>query len=144
MKQSFKGLYKPTYPKKYVGDPNRIIYRSLLERRMMVYLDKNEDIEYWSSEELPIIYRSPIDYRIHRYFPDFVFKLKTGKKFMVEVKPYRQCFPPKKPKRQGKSYLREQLEYIKNQAKWKAAEIYCQDNDLQFKIFTEKELGVIF
>ena len=144
MRGSYKGLYRPSYPKKYVGDPTRIVYRSLLERRMMVYLDKNDSIEYWSSEELPIVYRSPIDYRIHRYFPDFIFKIKEGKKFMVEVKPYRQCFPPKKPKKQGRSYLREHLEFVKNQAKWKAAEIYCKDNDLEFKIFTEKELGVTF
>jgi hypothetical protein len=103
MRASYKGIYKPTHPKKYAGDPNRIVYRSLLERRMMVYLDKNDAVEFWASEEIPIIYRSPIDYRIHRYYPDFIFKLKTGKKYMVEIKPYRQCFPPKKPKKQSRS-----------------------------------------
>ena len=75
MRASYKGIYKPTHPKKYAGDPNRIVYRSLLERRMMVYLDKNDAVEFWASEEIPIIYRSPIDYRIHRYYPDFIFKL---------------------------------------------------------------------
>ena len=85
MRASYKGIYKPTYPKKYIGDPNRIVYRSLLERRMMVYLDKNDAVEFWASEEVPIIYRSPIDYRIHRYFPDFIFKLKNGKRYMVEI-----------------------------------------------------------
>jgi hypothetical protein len=144
MKRSYKGLYKPTYPKKYVGDPNRIVYRSLLERRMMVYLDKNDSVEHWSSEELAIKYRSPIDLRVHRYFPDFIFKMKSGKKYMIEVKPSRQCKPPKTPKRKTKSYLREQMEYIKNKAKWGAAEHYCEDNDIEFKIFTEKELGVVF
>ena len=142
MRTSYKGIYKPTHPKKYAGDPNRIVYRSLLERRMMVYLDKNDAVEFWASEEVPIIYRSPIDYRIHRYYPDFIFKLKTGKKYMVEIKPYRQCFPPKKPKKQGRSFMREQLEYIKNQAKWQAARVYCEGNDLEFKIFTEKDIGV--
>jgi hypothetical protein len=44
MRASYKGIYKPTHPKKYIGDPNRIVYRSLLERRMMVYLDKNDAI----------------------------------------------------------------------------------------------------
>jgi len=56
MKKSFKGLYRPTNPKKYVGDPNRIVYRSLLERRMMVYLDNNPDIVYWASEEIAVRY----------------------------------------------------------------------------------------
>ena len=55
MRASYKGIYKPTYPKKYAGDPNRIVYRSLLERRMMVYLDKNDAVEFWASEEIPII-----------------------------------------------------------------------------------------
>jgi hypothetical protein len=75
MRTSYKGIYKPIHPKKYVGDPNRIVYRSMLERRMMVYLDKTEAIEFWASEEIPIIYRSLIDYRIHRYIPDFIFKV---------------------------------------------------------------------
>lgn len=144
MRKSFKGLYKPSNPRKYIGDPNRVVYRSLLERRLMVYLDKNEEVINWCSEELPIIYRSPIDNKIHRYYPDFICKLKSGKKFMIEVKPSRQCKPPKTPKRKSKSYLREQLEFIKNQAKWKAAKHYCDDNDLTFKIMTEKELGVVF
>jgi hypothetical protein len=142
MTGSYKGIFKPSNPKKYIGDANNIIYRSLLERRMMVYLDRSEEIEFWASEEIPIIYRSPIDYRIHRYYPDFIFKVKSGKKYMVEIKPYRQCKPPKAPKKPGKSYLREQLEYIKNQAKWTAAKVYCEGNNLEFKIFTEKDIGI--
>jgi len=142
MVKSYKGIYKPTNPKKYVGDTNRIVYRSLLERRMMVYLDKNDHVEFWASEEMPITYRSPIDYRIHRYFPDFIFKLKNGKKYMVEIKPYKQCFPPKTPKKQTKHFVREQLEYLKNQAKWTAAKTYCEGQGLEFKIFTEKDIGV--
>ena len=144
MRGSYKGLYKPTHPKKYVGNPNQIVYRSLLERRMMVYLYKNDDIEHWSSEELAIRYFSPIDRKVHRYFPDFIFKLKSGKKYMVEVKPSRQCKTAKTPKRKTRSFLREQLEYVKNQAKWTAAISYCEDNNCEFKIFTEKELGVVF
>ena len=54
MKKSFKGIYKPTNPKKYVGNPNNIVYRSLLERKFMLYCDRNPDITYWASEELAI------------------------------------------------------------------------------------------
>jgi len=142
MPKSYKGIYKPTNPKKYVGDPNRIVYRSMLERRFMRYCDLSENVIFWSSEELSIIYRNPIDKKIHRYFPDFIIKMKTGKRYMIEIKPDRQTRPPKKPKRQTKSYMRESLEYVKNQAKWKAAQYYCEDNDLEFKLVTEKELGV--
>lgn len=142
MKQSYKGIFKPNNPHKYAGDANRIVYRSMLERRFMVYCDKNEEIVTWASEELPILYRSPFDGRVHRYFPDFIIKTKVGKKYIIEIKPYRQCYPPKPPKKKSRSYLNEQLEYIKNQAKWQAAKIYCEGNDFEFKIFTEKELGI--
>ena len=141
MAKSYKGLYKPTHPKKYVGDPKKIVYRSLLERRFMRYCDLNQDILYWASEELPIRYFNPIDKKFHRYFPDFVVKTSKQKKYMIEVKPSRQIGKPKPPKKKTKSYMRESFEFIKNQAKWKAATSYAEDNGAVFKIITEKDLG---
>ena len=61
---------------------------------------------------------------------------------MIEIKPYRQCIPPKKPKRQTKHFLRAQLEYAKNKAKWKAAKELAEQKNIQFKILTEKDLGI--
>jgi len=142
MGKSYKGIYRPTNPKKYVGDPNRIVYRSLLERRFMLYCDRNEDIIAWASEEVPIKYYSPLDKRVHRYFPDFIVKTSTGKKYIIEIKPYKQCFQPKPPKKKTRAFMRESFEYIKNQAKWKAARAYCEDKGFEFKIMTEKELGI--
>lgn len=141
MKKSYKGIYRPTYPRKYIGNPHRIVYRSLLERKFMRYCDLNPDVLQWSSEELHIIYRSPLDKKIHRYFPDFIIQVSTGKKYMIEIKPSRQCKPPKTPKKKTKSFMRESFEYVKNQAKWTAAKNYCEDNDLTFKLITEKDLG---
>ena len=77
---SYKGKYKPTYPEKYLGDPTNIIYRSLWERKFCKYCDLNDSIIKWASEEITIPYRSPIDNRIHRYFPDFYIKYKDVKK----------------------------------------------------------------
>ena len=143
---SYKGRYSPSYPRKYKGNPSNIIYRSLWERKFMVYCDLNENILEWGSEEIVIPYRSPIDNRVHRYFPDFYVKLKetTGKtkKYIIEVKPKKQTKPPSKPKRQTKGYLREVYEYARNQAKWEAAVEYCKDRLYEFKIMTEDELGV--
>jgi len=141
MAKSYKGLYKPTNPKKYVGNPNQIVYRSLLERRFMRYCDLNPDIEYWASEELPIRYYNPLDKKYHRYFPDFIIKTIKNDKFVIEIKPSRQTAKPKTPKKKTKSYMRESFEYIKNQAKWKAAMAYCEDKGMKFKLITEKELG---
>tara|TARA_Y100001973_G_C4932344_1_gene201588 strand:- start:10 stop:441 length:432 start_codon:yes stop_codon:yes gene_type:complete len=141
MAKSYKGLYRPTNPKKYVGNPNQIVYRSNLERKFMIYCDKNDNISQWASEELPIPYKSPLDNRIHRYFPDFIVKTNTNKKFIIEIKPYRQCKKPKLPKRKTKNYLKESMEYAKNVAKWNSAKRYCSNNNMTFKIITEKDLG---
>jgi len=141
MRKSYKGLFKPINPKKYVGNTNQIVYRSLLERRFMRYCHTNDDIVFWASEELLVRYYSPLDKKYHRYFPDFVVKTVKGDKYMIEIKPYRQALKPKPPKKKTKSYMRESFEYIKNQAKWSAARKYCEDNNMEFKIITEKDLG---
>jgi len=141
MRKSYKGLYRPTNPKKYVGNTKQIVYRSLLERRFMRYCDLNKDIEFWASEELPVRYYSPLDKKWHRYFPDFVVKTCNNEKFMIEIKPSRQAVKPNPPTKKTKSYMRESFEYIKNQAKWSAAREYCSDNGMKFKIITEKDLG---
>ena len=143
---SYKGKYYPSFPRKYKGDPTNIIYRSLWERKFMVYCDKNDNILEWASEEIAIPYRSHIDNRVHRYFPDFYMKVKETngriKNYVIEVKPAKQTIPPKKPKRQTKGYIREAYEYARNQAKWKMAKEFCADRQWEFKVVTEKELGI--
>ena len=143
---SYKGRYQPNNPLKYKGNFRNIIYRSLWELKFMKYCDSNQNILEWGSEEFCLPYKSPLDNRIHRYFPDFYIKVResTGiiKKMIIEVKPKRQCMEPKKPKRKTRGYIYEVREYVKNQAKWKAAEEYCIDRGFEFKILTENELGI--
>ena len=143
---AYKGRYQPSRPNKYRGNPRNIIYRSLWELKFMQYCDSNKHILEWGSEEIALPYRSPIDNRYHRYFPDFYIKVKesTGriKKYIVEVKPKKQCIEPKVQKKKTRSYIYEVCEYAKNQAKWKAAEEYCMDRGLEFKVLTEDELGI--
>ena len=143
---SYKGKYKPRCPKKYKGNPTKIIYRSSWELKFMRYCDSNQNILEWGSEEFCLPYKSPLDNRVHRYFPDFYIKVResTGiiKQMIIEVKPKRQCMEPKKPKRKTRGYIYEVREYVKNQAKWKAAEEYCIDRGFEFKILTENELGI--
>ena len=97
---SYKGRYIPKNPKKYKGNPQRIIYRSMWERRLMDYCDRTSRVLEWGSEEIAIPYVSPVDQRIHRYFPDFYMKVKqkdgTLKRFIIEVKPKGQLKPPTK------------------------------------------------
>jgi len=112
----------------------------------MVYCDKNENILEWGSEEIVVPYRSPVDNRYHRYFPDFYIKYKDNngkiKKSIIEIKPYKQCIEPKVQKRKTKGYIYEVMEYAKNQAKWEAAKEWCLDRGYEFKVLTENELGI--
>ena len=146
MAESIKSRYKPINPRKYNGNPNNIICRSSWERRFCHYCDLNENILEWGSEEFYIPYISPIDKRVHRYFPDFIIKVQenTGqiKTYVIEVKPKRQTLEPKKRSRVTKSYIYECKTYAVNQAKWKAAVEFCEDRRINFKIITEDELGI--
>lgn len=141
---SYSGKFKPKNYKKYRGDPTKIFYRSLWERRFMVYCDNNEKIIEWGSEEVIIPYKSPLDKKVHRYFPDFYIKYVNKDKQVVreiiEVKPKKQLNPPKEPKRRTQRYLNEVTTYMVNQAKFKAAQEYCDDRKLGFRILTEDHL----
>ena len=142
---SYKGTFKPKNPTKYNGNANNIIYRSLWELRVMKYLDDHPEVIWWASEELIIPYYNPIDNKKHRYFPDFVAKMKrkdgTVMTYVIEVKPEIQTKKPEQ-KRQTKKYIQESMTYIINQCKWKAATEFCKDNGWEFKIITEKHLGL--
>ena len=143
---TYKGRYFPTNPKKYRGNPNQIIYRSLWERKVMVYCDKNDAIIEWGSEEVIVPYLSPMDGKIHRYFPDFYMKVRQAdgstKKFIIDVKPKSQCKQPvKNPKRRTTKWFNEVKTFAINQAKWKSAREFCEDKGMEFKIFTEDHIN---
>ncbi len=143
---TYKGRYFPTNPKKYKGNPNQIVYRSLWERKVMVYCDKNDAIIEWGSEEVIVPYLSPMDGKIHRYFPEFYMKVRQAdgstKKFIIEVKPKSQCKQPvKNPKRRTTKWFNEVKTFAINQAKWKSAREFCEDKGMEFKIFTEDHIN---
>lgn len=146
---AYKGVFRPNNPSKYRGDPSNIIYRSRWELICMQKFDNHPDVLEWSSEELAIPYRSPMDGRIHRYFPDFIVKQKTRdgiiETVMIEVKPLKQTQPPKvmqgKPTRR---YINEVYTWGINSAKWEAAEKYCINKGWRFIKITERELGLKF
>lgn len=143
---AYKGLFTPQNPQKYMGDPTNIIYRSSWECRVMDWLDKNKDVVAWASEEIQIPYVSPVDSRWHRYFPDFLVRIKTkdGKlrTMILEIKPAKQARPPEVKKRVTKQYINEVATWGVNQAKWKAAQEYCLDRGWEFRVLTEDHLGL--
>ena len=137
---TYKGKFRPKNPQKYKGDPTKIIFRSLWERDCMLYFDNNNKILEWSSEEIIIPYRSPIDGKLHRYFPDFLIKTKNDTT-LIEVKPFKQTIEPKAQKRLTKSYLYEVQTFGINSSKWESAKEYCKDQGMEFKIFTEDHIN---
>ena len=143
-----KGKYKIKNKKKYRGNSNNIVYRSSWERKFMVFCDEHRSILEWSSEEFSVPYRSPVDGKVHRYFPDFIVKKlnREGKieTLMIEIKPKSQVKKPKGGKfgvKQRKN-LRENVTWQINNAKWTSAQRFCEKYGWKFKIVTEKELNI--
>ena len=145
---SYKGYFKPRNPSKYMGDPTTIIYRSSWELKLMRYLDSHSDVIKWASEEFSIPYVSPIDGKVHRYFPDFLVKKRninqTIETVVIEVKPKIQTTAPTVQKKANKRYIREVYTWGVNSAKWEAAKRYCDHREWKFVIMTEHELGIKF
>lgn len=135
---SFKGIFRPKNPTKYLGDPNKIIFRSSWELKLFQWLDNTPAVMQWASEEFSIPYLSPIDSRVHQYFPDalVIYKDKYGnlKKEIIEIKPYKETVMTPKASAQDK------LALIVNTAKWKAAAIFAGQQGMSFRVITELAL----
>ena len=139
---AYKTKYNPKNINKYVGNHHNIVCRSLWERKFCKYLDSNDNVVRWSSEEIKIPYLSTIDNSVHFYYPDFVFEAKKEDgvvTYMVEIKPEKQTKQPKQRKNK-KTYLQESIQFEINTCKWKAAKQYCQKNGWIFRILTEKDI----
>ena len=141
---AYKGRYKVINKSKYKGNPSNIIYRSSWERNFMVYCDTTDSILKWSSEEISIPYRSPIDRKVHKYYPDFFVEIlntqKKKQRILIEVKPKKQTQPPKISKTKTARYLKEVKTWGINSAKWEAAVSFCKQKKWQFMILTEDQL----
>jgi hypothetical protein len=144
--ESYKGRYTPKNPQKYKGNAELCIFRSLWERKFMIFCDENSSVVEWSSEEIVVPYISPVDGRRHRYFVDFWVKVQSKegdiKEYLIEVKPKAQTKQPEPPKskRVSKSKLIEMRNWMVNNAKWNAAREVCADKGWEFKILTEDNL----
>ena len=133
---AYKGKFRPQNPKKYKGDYTKIIYRSGWELKFMNYLDRQPDVISWSSEEVIIPYKSPIDNKFHRYYPDFWVKTLKGES-LIEIKPKRQTLPPKENPKHRRRYLKEVKTWGINSAKFAAADQFCKSKGWEWRIITD-------
>jgi len=142
---SYKGIYKIKNPSKYKGDHRNCVFRSLWERKFMKYCDTNDNVVSWSSEEIRVPYRSPLDGKIHQYFVDFWLKTKktdkTHEEFLIEIKPHRQTKPPVvEEEKLTKAKINQIKTYAVNLEKWRSAKRFCENRGWKFLILTEKDL----
>jgi hypothetical protein len=138
----YQGLFHPKHPEKYIGNPTQIVYRSSWERRFFVYCDDTPGVLRWASEEFSIPYLSPLDQRVHRYFPDVWMEVQTAtgrRAYLIEIKPKDQT-QLRHVKRKTRKYLREAMQVAVNHAKWDAAKQFCQEQNWTFQVLTEEQL----
>jgi hypothetical protein len=140
-----QGWYTVKRPDKYLGDPNDVRYLSSWELDFFKFCDNNPNVIKWASEEIKIPYAKP-DPKTGRevfsvYFPDvfLVYKDKKGKlrKALIEIKPHKQT--RKSRARKPVKKIQEEYTYIVNQCKWKAAQEWCKQHDIEFRVITEKD-----
>ena len=136
----YKGKFRPQNREKYKGNSSNIVYRSGWELNFMKYLDRQPEVLQWNSEEIIIPYKSPIDGKWHRYYPDFLVKTLKSET-IIEIKPKKQTKPPKENPKHRRRYLREVKTFVVNEAKWKAAKEFCENKGFQWKIMTEDTLS---
>ena len=133
-----KGKFNMKHPEKYVGTKIPM-YRSSWELSFMNFCDNSPSIQKWASEAISIPYRDPLTNRNTIYVPDFFIQyLDKNNKMnveLIEIKPASQTLL----ERTGKS-IHNQKQFIKNQAKWQAAQIWCRQQGIKFRILTENDL----
>lgn len=136
---------------KYTGRRPLTIRSSWEKKFIKHFLDINNKVREWNSEDVVIKYYYRVDRKIHRYFVDFWVKIQesdgTLKEYLIEIKPLIKTQKPKVPQRRTKSYRYRLAEYIKNMDKFKAAEKFCEQlrergKDIEFKVLTERELEI--
>jgi len=136
-------IYSPINEEKYIGKEYPIC-RSSWENVFCNWCDRNPNVVKWSSEAIQIPYYDPTKRKMRRYYPDFTMIIldKNGKenKYVIEIKPKSQTYPPIKKNKKSSSYLYEYVTYQINIAKWNATIMFCKKMGMNFKILTEDDL----
>lgn len=132
------GHYIPLHPEKYKGSAG-LMYKSDLERLMMLYLDKNPNVVSWTYEPFSIKYNDASSGgKQRKYYIDFAAVIKSGnflKTVWIEVKSKRETHEPK-----NKNNIREMQTWVKNQSKWAAAIKSAKERGHEFMVITEDQL----
>ena len=115
-----------------------VIFRSSYEQKFVWWLETSSKVKRWGSEAVCIEYTIPGDDKKHHYWPDYIVEMEDGEVLLIEVKPYAQTQKPDAFLNDKDSYAYKT--YIKNYCKWKAAQEFCERNNMKFKIITERTI----
>lgn len=133
-----RGKFVMKHPEKYIGT-KQPTYRSSWELTFMNFCDNNNSIMKWASEAVQIPYRDPLTNRQTVYIPDFFIQYvdKNGRILteLVEIKPASQTIL----ERVGKNKY-NQAQFVKNQSKWAAANLWCRQQGIKFRILNEQDI----
>ena len=133
-----QGVYKIKNTEKYTGSRSPI-FRSGWEYTFMTFCDNNPSVQQWASEPVKIPYRDPLTGKQTVYVPDFLISYvdRNQKKHVeiVEIKPANQQLLEKV----GKNPY-NQAQYVKNMAKWQAANAWCRNQGIKFRIINEHDI----
>lgn len=124
-------------PSKYTGK-RQPTYRSSWEWAFMSFCDNHPNVINWASESIHIPYYNPFTKKQTIYVPDFfvMYQDKNGKNYaeLVEIKPSGEVMETV-----GKGQRNQAMAAL-NQFKWKAAQEWCMNNGLKFRVITENDM----
>jgi hypothetical protein len=105
----------------------------------MKFCDENPNIQQWASEAIRIPYKNPFTGKNTVYVPDFFISYtdQQGKEHveLIEVKPKNQAVQEQVGKNKS-----NQAQYALNQVKWAAAQAWCKQQRIKFRIVTEDDI----
>lgn len=138
MSKYAQGKFTPKNPDKYVGGKSPT-YRSSWEFAFMRFCDEHPSVSKWASEAIKIPYRNPFTGKHTIYVPDFfiAYTDANGKQHaeLIEVKPKNQTSLG-----EAKRNTRNQAHAVLNAAKWEAANAYCKQQNIRFRVVSEEDI----
>lgn len=132
-----QGKFQCKNPAKYIGK-GQPTYRSGWEMVFMQFCDNNPAILNWASESINIPYRNPFTGKSTIYVPDFliIYEDKNGQKHaeVIEIKPSTEATMESARNTRDRAYV------ALNHAKWSAANAWCKQQGLTFRVITENQI----
>ena len=132
-----QGNYVIINREKYAGNGTPR-YRSGWELSFMKFCDTNDHVLQWASESIAIPYRHPITGKVAQYIPDFLITYRnrdnTMRAELIEIKPKSQSVI------ESKMNSRDRAVVAINYSKWAAAQKWCNQHGLTFRVITENDM----